>query len=210
MSTEPDRYAVARAHLAAADPALRPLVERVGPCTLRPEPDRFAVLARSIVGQMISGAAARTVNARLAAALEAHGGLTPAGVLAAPVETLRGAGLSGTKAAAVRDLAERAASGVLPLADFDALSDDVITAHLTAVRGVGPWTAEMFLIFSLGRLDVLPLADLGLRAGVKDLDGLADLPDRATLRRRAEPWRPYRSVATWYLWRGRGPVPQSA
>jgi DNA-3-methyladenine glycosylase II len=209
MSKDSDRYATAQEHLARADTVLRDLIRRVGPCSLRPDPDRFGVLVRSIVSQMISTAAARTIGTRLTTALAPHGGLTSAAILAAPLESLRGAGLSGTKAAALRDLAERTRSGALPLDRLDEMTDAEVLASLTAVRGIGPWTAEMFLIFSLGRLDVLPLADLGLRAGVKDLYGLADLPSRAEVRRRAAPWQPYRSVATWYLWRSRGGVPQS-
>src|SRR5262249_19917639 len=92
---------------------------------------------------------------------------------------------------------------------FADMTDDDVMKHLVAVRGIGPWTAEMFLIFSLGRLDVLPVDDFGLRAGVKETYGLLELPGRVALRERGEPWRPYRSVATWYFWRSRGPVPQS-
>jgi 3-methyladenine DNA glycosylase/8-oxoguanine DNA glycosylase len=122
---------------------------------------------------------------------------------------LRGAGLSRAKVLALKDLAERAVSGELPLDRLPEMSDEEVIECLVEVRGIGRWTAEMFLIFSLGRLDVLPVDDFGLRAGVRDVYQLPDLPSRAALRERAEPWRPYRSIATWYFWRSRGGVPQS-
>ncbi len=118
-------------------------------------------------------------------------------------------GLSGTKAGALRDLAERVSTEALPLAHLAEMADEDVTARLLAVHGIGPWTTEMFLIFALGRLDVLPVDDFGLRAGVRDVYVLAELPDRKRLRELAEPWRPYRTVATWYFWRSRGGVPQS-
>ena len=110
---------------------------------------------------------------------------------------------------ALKDLAERAVSGALPLARLGEMSDEEVIDVLLPVRGIGRWTAEMFLIFSLGRLDVLPVDDFGLRAGVRDVYQLPDLPNRVALRERGEPWRPYRSIATWYFWRSRGGVPQS-
>jgi DNA-3-methyladenine glycosylase II len=207
-SVSPESCAEAIRVLAERDPELRRLIAAVGPCTLRPNPDGFHVLVRSIIAQLISTAAARTVASRLETAL-APAGLSADALAGAAEGVLRGAGLSRSKVAALRDLAERTRTRVLPLDRFDELSTEEVTAHLTAVRGIGPWTAEMFLIFSLGRLDVLPLADFGLRAGVRDIYGLADLPKPAELQRRAETWRPYRTVATWYFWRSRGGVPQS-
>ena len=204
----PDEYAKAQRRLARRDPVLRRLIRAVGPCTLRPDPDSFRVLVRAVVAQLISTKAAAAVFARL---LEALGPavLTPAAVAAVSAEALRGAGLSRTKAGAIADLAARARSGALPLADLPRLPDEEVVAHLLPVRGIGRWTAEMFLIFSLGRLDVLPVGDFGLRAGVQELYGLEELPGREALHARAEAWRPYRAVATWYFWRGRGFVPQS-
>lgn len=118
-------------------------------------------------------------------------------------------GLSSAKARAILDLAERATDGRLPLDRLGEMMDSEIVDHLTAVRGIGVWTAEMFLLFGLGRPDVLPVADLGLRAGVKDLYALDELPGATQLHQIANVWQPYRSIATWYIWRSRGAVPQS-
>jgi 3-methyladenine DNA glycosylase/8-oxoguanine DNA glycosylase len=192
--------------LSRRDALLRPLLKAVGPCTLRPSPDGFGTLARSIVSQMISTKAALAISGRLEREL---GGLTAAALLAAPEEKLRGCGLSRAKAGALRDLAGRVQTGLLPLRDLSRMADAEVIPLLTAVRGIGVWTAEMFLIFCLGRLDVLPVDDFGLRAGVKEVYRLAELPGRAALRERGEAWRPYRTVATWYFWKSRGFVPQS-
>lgn len=196
----------ARRHLTRRDPVLGGLIARVGRCTLRPGGDAFEALVRAVVAQMISTAAARSVYARLEATV---GEMTPANLLAAGAERVRAAGLSGAKVRALTDLSNHVVSGQLPLAHLPELDDEEVIDRLVDVRGIGRWTAEMFLIFSLGRLDVLPVDDLGLRAGVKEHFGLAQLPGRAALRELAESWRPYRSVATWYLWRSRGFVPQS-
>jgi DNA-3-methyladenine glycosylase II len=198
----------AQRHLARRDPVLKGLIARVGPCTLQPGGEPFAVLVRSIVAQLISTAAARTISARLEANV-GRKGIKPSSILALGEQRLREQGLSGAKARAVLDLATRAKAGTLPLADLPGLADEQIIAHLTAVRGIGTWTAEMFLIFCLGRPDVLPVGDMGLRAGVQEHFGLKALPRGEELRRLAEPWRPHRSVATWYMWRSRGFVPQS-
>lgn len=198
----------ARRHLARRDPILAQLLKHVGACTLEPGAEAFASLVRAIIAQMISTKAAKAVTARVETALSPHG-FTPAAVVAASEESLRSAGLSRNKALALKDLAERSLSGALPLDRLTEMSDEDVIASLVAVRGIGRWTAEMFLIFSLGRLDVLPVDDFGLRAAVRDVYRLEDLPSRADLRERAEPWRPYRSIATWYFWRSRGWVPQS-
>jgi DNA-3-methyladenine glycosylase II len=203
-----DDFRKAQRHLSRRDPLLRPVIKRVGPCTLQPGGDAFELLARAIISQMISTKAAVAIGARVVAALEPHG-LIPPAVAAANEETLRGAGLSRSKALAMKDLASRAESGELPLDRLAELSDEEVIECLVPVRGIGRWTAEMFLIFSLGRLDVLPVDDFGLRAGVRDVYGLPELPGRAELRERAEVWRPYRSIATWYFWRSRGFVPKS-
>ena len=203
-----DEFARARRTLSRRDPVLRPIIKAVGPCTLQPIPEPFLVLARAINSQMISTRAAASIFARLEREI-APGGLTPAAVLAASEEQLRAVGLSRSKVLALRDLAGRVVSGALPVHDLHSLTDEEIIKLLVPIRGIGVWTAEMFLIFSLGRLDVLPVDDLGLRAGVRDAYGLPGLPSRAELRERGEAWRPYRSVATWYFWRSRGFVPQS-
>ena len=208
MNSSADEYRKARRHLSRRDPNLRQLMKTVGPCTLTPDPDGFKALARAIIAQQISTKAAASIFARLATEL-APGGLTPAAILAASEEQLRGVGLSRGKALAVVDLAGHIHDGRLPLQDLHRFGDDEVVSLLVPVRGIGAWTAQMFLIFSMGRLDVLPVDDLGLRAGVQSVYGLPDLPDRAALRERAEAWRPYRSIATWYFWRSRGFVPQS-
>jgi DNA-3-methyladenine glycosylase II len=204
----PATYQKARRHLSRRDPILKELIGKVGACTLRPESAGFAVLARAIVAQLISTAAARTISGRLDAAVGAEG-ITPSSILALDEQRLRSLGLSGGKARSLRDLAARVADGRLPIDELPTMSDEESRERLVAVVGIGPWTAEMYLIFSLGRMDVLPVGDLGLRDGVRQLYGLDDLPGKARLTEIAEPWRPYRSVATWYVWRSRGAVPQS-
>jgi DNA-3-methyladenine glycosylase II len=201
-------YQKARRYLTSRDAVLKQLLKRVGPCTLQPNPDHFGLLVRSIVSQQISTKAAVAISTRLEQALAPHG-LTPKALLKAKEETLRGAGLSAGKLLALKDLADKVHRRAVPLADLKDCSDEEVIASLIPVRGIGRWTAEMFLIFSLGRLDVLPVDDLGLRLGVKDQYGLAAAPDKLKLTELAEPWRPYRSIATWYLWRSRGFVPQS-
>jgi DNA-3-methyladenine glycosylase II len=201
-------YARAQRHLSRRDPVLKRLIATVGPCTLWHTPDHFAALVRSIVAQQISGKAARAISGRLEAAL-APDGVTPTAIMAASEETLRGAGLSSAKTRSLRDLAEKVYTGVVRLDDLHAADDESVIERLIPVRGIGRWTAQMFLVFSLGRLDVLPVDDFGLRAGVRNQYGLAELPTKAELIERAEPWRPYRTVATWYFWRSFGPVPQS-
>jgi DNA-3-methyladenine glycosylase II len=197
----------AQRHLARKDAVLKRIVSAVGPCTLAPGGDRFLVLTRAIVSQLISTKAALTIYGRLEELV--HRAVTPASLMAANLRALRKTGLSRAKALALRDLAQRVHKGKLPLDQFHDLTDEEIIEHLTAVRGIGRWTADMFLIFCLGRPDVLPVGDFGLRAGVQTAYGLAELPDRKVLSERAEAWRPYRSVATWYFWRSRGAVPQS-
>jgi DNA-3-methyladenine glycosylase II len=207
-SSVSDPFTTARRRLARRDPILKKLITHVGPCTLRHDPDGFSVLVRSIVSQQISTRAARAIGGRLKEAL-APSGISPHTLLAASEGILRGAGLSAGKVRSLRDLAEKVTSGAVPLADFPGMENEDVIARLIPVRGIGRWTAEMFLIFSLGRLDILPVADYGLRAAVKRVYELEDLPDKAALMELAEPWRPYRSVATWYFWRSLGFVPQS-
>ena len=183
------------------------IVERVGPCMLGhpsdrggPASDHYGALVRSIVGQQVSVHAARSMLARLHARF---GGRTPtpAEILADDPEALRAAaGLSRSKAAFLRDLAEAVSSGALVLAELDELPDAQVAERLVQVRGIGPWTVDMFLIFHLGRPDVLPVGDLGLRRAAQLAYGLRKLPEPARLVRLARPWRPWRSVATWYLW----------
>jgi DNA-3-methyladenine glycosylase II len=208
MSLHPEVIQKARRHLSRRDPALKQLLKQIGPCTLQPTGVSFHLLVRAIISQLISTKAARTISGRLAAAVR-NGEVTPATVLELELDALRALGLSGSKARALHDLAGKVTSGDLPLEELAEMTDEEVTARLLPVHGIGRWTTEMFLIFALGRLDVLPVDDLGLRAGVRDLYQMAELPDRKALRELAEPWRPYRTVATWYFWRSRGGVPQS-
>jgi DNA-3-methyladenine glycosylase II len=201
-------FARAQKHLARRDKVLKAVVRQVGPCTLRHDTDHFAVLVRSIISQQISTRAAHAIHTRLRQVLAKP--IKPRAILASSEETLRSAGLSSSKARSLLDLAEKCVSRAVPLKRLHTLADEEVIEHLLPVRGIGRWTAEMFLIFSLGRLDVLPVGDYGLRAGVLKQYALAELPGREELQRLAAPWQPYRSIATWYIWRSLGFVPQSA
>ena len=194
--------AAATKKLARRDPVMAGLVKQHGPCRLGDRLGRrsnFGALVESVVYQQLAGTAARAIYARLCAAVGDPP--TPEGVLGAGDGALRGAGLSGSKAACVEALAEAAVAGQLGLDEVERLSDDEVVARLSAVRGIGRWTAEMFLIFQLGRLDVWPVGDYGVRKGYARAYGLADLPTPKALTALGEPLRPYRSVAAWYCWR---------
>src|ERR671922_2128044 len=198
--------AAATHELAGRDPALARLVAAAGPCGLavRRELTHFGSLCRSITFQQLAGKAAATIFGRFVAVATGTGepiDLTPEGVLACPDEALRAAGLSAAKTRSIRALAERAASGELPLHDVESLGDEELIERLTAVPGIGRWTAEMFLIFQLGRLDVWPVGDLGVRKGYATAWGLTEPPTPKVLEAYGEAFRPYRSVAAWYCWR---------
>jgi 3-methyladenine DNA glycosylase/8-oxoguanine DNA glycosylase len=191
-------------HLTAADPVLGALMLQVGPCDLRPPRTQsvFAALARSIVYQQLSGRAAATILGRMTALFAPSRFPTPADLLAMPPERLRAAGLSTAKTAALRDLAQRTLDGTVPtMTRIRRLSDEEIVERLTLVRGIGRWTVEMLLIFRLGRPDVLPVGDLGVRKGFARTFRRRGLPSPTALERHARRWRPYRSVASWYMWR---------
>jgi DNA-3-methyladenine glycosylase II len=183
---------------------MRALVEEHGPLTLaarrrgRPS-DAYGTLVRSIVGQQLSTKAAASIYKRV---LELFDGAvpTPAQLIAVDPDTLRGAGLSHAKVAYLRDLAGRVEDGDLDLDHLAELSDAQVVEQLTAVKGIGQWSADMFLIFQLGRPDVLAVGDLGIRRAAERAYGLPEIPDAKTLTRIAEPWRPYRSLACLYLW----------
>ncbi len=198
---------VALKTLRAADPTLRRTIDAIGEFALERElratTSVYAALAESIVSQQLSGKAAATIYGRLCALFPGtRGGPKPAQVLASPDTALRGAGLSRAKALALRDLAERSLAGEIPtLAAARRLSDDAIVERLTAVRGIGRWTAEMFLIFRLGRPDVLPVDDYGVRKGFALAFGLPEQPRPKELAAYGERWAPYRTVASWYFWR---------
>ena len=161
----------------------------------------YELLARSIVFQQLSGKAAGTIFARVCALGVARRFPPPPELLGLRDEALRGAGLSRQKIAALRDLATRVVDGRLRLTRVSRLGDEAVIDQLCQVRGIGRWTAQMFLMFRLGRLDVLPVDDLGVRKGLMLVDGGSELPSPKELERRGERWRPFRSVACWYLWR---------
>jgi 3-methyladenine DNA glycosylase/8-oxoguanine DNA glycosylase len=191
-------------HLSDADPMLGALIARVGPCLIRTPHTQslFAAVARAIVYQQLSGSAAATILARVKAIYAPKRFPTPRDILATPPERLRAAGLSTAKTAALRDLAERSLDGTVPMMRrVRFMGDEEVIERLVQVRGVGRWTAEMLLMFRLGRADVLPVSDLGIRKGFALTFGSRRLPAAITIERRAERWRPYRSVACWYLWR---------
>jgi DNA-3-methyladenine glycosylase II len=195
------RWAAAVRHLRRVDPHLREIIDRVGPCRLEPKLDRFGTLVRSIIGQQISSKAAASIHRRLVEiGGEPH---LPEKLIELGERALRGVGLSGVKARYVLNLAEAVASGAVPLeAMDDSWSDAEIIKALVSIKGIGVWTAEMFLIFALNRPDVLPAGDLGVRVGLRERHGLAELPKPGECHALAEAWRPYRSIASWYLWRG--------
>jgi len=178
------------------------MVEDWGPAELRrarPTRQYFADLARMITYQQLAGRAASAIHGRFAALFD--DGATPAAVLALPVETLRSVGLSGSKAASIRDLAEKVESGAVELDRMNRLPDNEVVRELTLVRGIGEWTAHMFLMFELGRLDVWPVLDFGVRNGYAHLYGLDPMPTAKELEPLGERFRPYRSLAAWYCWR---------
>ncbi len=194
----------ASAELALADPVLGSLVERFAGMALVSRGDPFVTLLRSIVGQQISVKAADSVWARLQAAVPK---LTPERVLGSTRDGLRGCGLSARKAEYVVDLARHFASGQIDVSQWSRMGDGELVAELTRVRGIGVWTAEMFLIFNQLRPDVLPLDDLGLQRAVAIHYYAGERPPRRVLVEHGERWRPWRSVATWYLWRSLDPLP---
>ena len=199
LEYDPDE---ATAFLAQADRQLARVIKRAGPFSMRPErmQSPFVALFRAIVSQQLSGKAAGTIYARVQQ--QVPGKLTPQAVLDVDDEVLRGAGMSRAKVAAVKDLAGRTLDGTVPtLARLRKLSDDEIVERLSSVRGVGVWTVEMLLIFRLGRPDVLPVSDLGVRKGFMATYRKSELPTRTELLEHGQRWRPYRSVASWYMWR---------
>jgi 3-methyladenine DNA glycosylase/8-oxoguanine DNA glycosylase len=194
----------ALAHLKARDQTLAALIDRVGPFALelKPAASLFEALLRSIVYQQLHGKAAATIHGRVLAELARQGGTTPEALVLASDAALRGAGLSRNKLLAVRDLAAKCLGGTVPtLKEAARLGDDELVARLTEVRGIGPWTVHMLLIFYLGRPDVMPTGDFAIRLGFKRLYGKRKDPSPEVIIRHASCWQPYRSVASWYLWR---------
>ncbi|MBX6331816.1 MAG: DNA-3-methyladenine glycosylase 2 family protein [Gemmatimonadaceae bacterium] len=189
-------------HLRSADPVLARIIDRVGPCRLRADTSgsHFDAVIRSIVYQQLSGSAAFTIFTRFR---DLYGGRTPTPeeLLATPDETLRGVGLSRQKIAYMRDLADRVVRADVPIHALHELDDEAVVAALTRVKGVGEWTAQMFLLFRLGRPNVLPVLDLGVRKAIQRAYGMRKLPSLERVRKIGAAWSPYCSVAVWYLWR---------
>ena len=192
----------ATAYLSDRDPIMAQAIERVGPCTLIPNPQLFETLVDAIISQQISVKAADAIMGRLRTALHAepHGTISPEALLSLEEDTLRAVGLSPQKMRYIRDLTERVTSGQLELERLSELDDEAVITELVKVKGIGRWTAEMMLIFSLGRPDVLPVDDLGFVEGVREAYSLEARPTSKEMRERGEVWRPYRTFATWYMW----------
>lgn len=187
-------------HLKKADPVLSSVIERVGGYRIEYRDPDFQTLVRSIVYQQLSGRVASVIFGRLAA-LVPGGAITPEGILKLKPDKMRRAGLSKQKTNYIRDLARKTARGKLKFELLPKLSDDEVIEHLTQVKGIGVWTAHMFLIFALQRPDVLPVGDLGVRSAIRKAYGLEELPLPEQMAELAASWRPYCSVASWYLWR---------
>jgi len=186
------------AYLRSLDPKWEGIIDQVGPCRLSPRADRFGTLVRAIIGQQISSKAAASIDRRLRDLCgEPH---DPAELLIVGEVGLRSVGLSGVKSRYVLNLSNAVQDGKIPLDEMHTWDDEQVIAALTTVKGVGSWTAEMFLIFALGRTDVLSVGDLGIRVGLRSFYGLDELPSPNTCRELTEAWRPYRTVAMWYLW----------
>ncbi len=200
MPFTPSEIRSALSHLRSADPVMKKVIRRVGPFKLQLQRGRFQVLVRSIISQQISTSAAKTIRQRLID-LVAPEKITPQSISQLSDHQFRSVGLSKQKTSYLKDLAERSESGDLRLKQIGRLSDERVIEQLTQVKGIGRWTAQMFLMFCLGRPDVFPDDDLGIRSAIRNLYELSELPDKSTSQEIAEPWRPYATVASWYCWR---------
>ena len=200
MATPTHRKAIN--HLRKADPVLAKIIHAVGPCryAVRDEGTHFDALCRSIIYQQLSTKAAATIHGRFLD-LFPNRIPSPGLLLSIPEEKLRAVGLSGQKSRYIRDLAAQVQTGALPLDHVESLTDGEVIAHLIQVKGIGVWTAQMFLMFRLGRLDVLPDLDLGIRNAIKKAYRVRGVPTPKRIAKIGEPWRPYASIACWYLWR---------
>jgi 3-methyladenine DNA glycosylase/8-oxoguanine DNA glycosylase len=204
---------IAEAHIRTADPKLAAMIDLHGPCRIDPDGlmSPFAALVRSIAYQQLTGKAAATIHGRVLTLYRPRRHPRPEDVLATADDRLRGAGLSRAKILAVKDLAAKTLDGTVPtLARLKRLDDEEIVERLSSVRGVGRWTVEMLLIFRLGRPDVLPATDYGVRKGFQRTFRTRGLPSPAQVLKRGERWRPYRSIASWYLWRSLEKPPADA
>ena len=203
-----DDYARARRLLLRRDPILATIIREHGPCGLSAaqRADHFSALVRAIVFQQLSTKAASTIYSRMVALLPG-GELTPAALAAVSDEQLRSAGISRQKAGYLRDLSQKVADSIVPLDDLEHMDDEQVIAALTTIKGIGRWSAEMFLMFRLHRPDVFPIGDLGIVNAVMKAYRFRKKPSPERLRRLGETWKPYRSVASWYLWRSLGNAP---
>jgi DNA-3-methyladenine glycosylase II len=201
MAPEPIDWTPALVHLRSVDAKLAPVIERHGSPTIVPNADAVHALARAIVSQQLSGKAASTIWGRFLALYPAGKFPRAAAILATSDTALRGAGLSGAKVAAVKDLARHVVDKELLPARLPSATDEEVAAMLLPVRGIGQWSVDMFLMFALARPDVLPVGDLGIRKGMQRHFGLRKLPEAERMMKLAAPWRPFRSVASWYMWR---------
>lgn len=188
-------------HLKNSDPVMAAIIRRVGPFTMDYREPTFEALVRSIVYQQLSGRVASVIYGRLHREAAGEGPLTPAGILKLRPEKMRKLGLSGQKTLYIRELAKHTKRGSIVFENLPAADDAFVIEHLTQVKGIGVWTAQMFLMFALRREDVLPVSDLGIRVAMKRAYGLEDLPKPAEMEKIAAGWKPYTSVACWYLWR---------
>lgn len=198
-------------YLCRADKTLARLIRKAGPCTMKPHRRRppFVALVTAVTHQQLNGTAAMSILKRVLALYPGKRFPTPDDLLATPDEKLRAAGLSRAKIASIKDIAAKSVEGVVPgLREAHKLSNEEILERLTSVRGVGPWTVEMFLMFTLGRLDVLPATDYGVRKGFALTFGWKDLPTPKELLEYGERWRPHRTTASWYMWRALELVPE--
>jgi DNA-3-methyladenine glycosylase II len=190
-------------HLRRSDPVMKRIIRAVGPYRIEYSPAEFSTIVRCIVYQQLSGKAALTIYTRLAAAAGVAG-VSPEGALAVSAETMRELGLSRQKIAYIRALAEGCLSGEVNLTKLHGMSDAEVMRTLTARKGIGPWTVQMYQIFALARPDILPVGDLGIRVAMQRSYNLDELPKPAAMERLAQPWRPYATIACWYLWRSLG------
>ena len=188
--------------LSRMDSRMAELIQRLGPCRLQPRPDAFSILCQSIISQQLASKAADCICGRFLARYDSQP--EPEKVLATTVEELRSLGLSARKVEYIQDLAHKILDGTVTPEKYDdpdaPMSDAAIVKQLTAVKGIGVWTAEIFLMFALCRPDVFPVDDLGLRKGMQRLENLPELPDKATMETLSRQWQPYRTLAGWYLW----------
>lgn len=197
-------YSTAISALQIADPILGSAIAQIGNCTLDQQQqsgDLLSSLARSILYQQLSGKAAGAIHNRFLALYSNQPFPTAANILATPDDILRGVGISRPKVVYLKDLAEKVQDGLPTLSELEPLDDETIIQTLLHIKGIGRWTVQMLLIFRLHRWDVLPVDDLGIRSGARRLYSLPELPNKKTLEQLGQPWQPYRTIASWYLWR---------